>query len=337
MAYNLEWIKLSLDIFTNRKIKQIELEPNGYVMVLIWIKLLVLSAQVNDNGYIYFTKGKPYTTEKLMVELNFLDRKYKSIIENSLKLFTELEMISVNEHGIFIENWVKYQNVEGMEKYKERARERTKRYRDKVKEGLDSNVTVTSQVTSQETSRNVTVTVVDKEVDKNKIKIKEVDKELELETGSVSQPTTLTDNNGINLTDSKPYVFPKSKEVEVKANPSIDKEVINQTKELPNKELFLKRFNELIKDATIPENLKSLELVELYFRDNSRMLPGDKTILLYTIFDLKSMIGMEKTAYLVMDFIQNKEHEKVKDQDIIKEFKSITKMKIKALKEGNII
>jgi hypothetical protein len=38
-----------------------------------------------------------------------------------------------------------------------------------------------------------------------------------------------------------------------------------------------------------------------------------------------------------MDFIQNKEHEKVKDQDIIKEFKSITKMKIKALKEGNII
>jgi hypothetical protein len=67
------------------------------------------------------------------------------------------------------------------------------------------------------------------------------------------------------------------------------------------------------------------------------MLPGDKTILLYTIFDLKSMIGMEKTAYLVMDFIQNKEHEKVKDQDIIKEFKSITKMKIKALKEGNII
>jgi predicted phage replisome organizer len=336
MAYNLQWIKLSLDIFTNRKIKQIELEPNGYVMVLIWIKLLVLSAQVNDNGYIYFTKGRPYTIEKLMVELNFLDKKYKKLMETSLKLFTDLEMISVDSNGIFIENWVKYQNVEGMEKYKERAKERTKRYRDKMKELTNSNVTVTSQVTSQETSRNVTVTVVDKEVEVDK----EVDKELELdkEPGAVSQPTTLTDNKGNNnQTDSKPYVFPKSKETEPKANPSVDKEVINQTKELPNKELFLKRFNELIKDATIPENLKSLELVEVYFRNHTRMLPGDKTILLYTIFDLKSMIGMEKTAYLVMDFIQNKEHEKVKDQDIIKEFKSITKMKIKALKEGNII
>jgi len=336
MAYNLEWIKLSLDIFTNRKIKQIELEKDGYVMVLIWIKLLVLSAQVNDNGYIYFTKGRPYTIEKLMVEMNFLDKKYHKLIETSLKLFTDLEMISVDSNGIFIENWSKYQNVEGMEKYKERAKERTKRYRERMKELTNSNVTVTSQVTSHETSRNVTVTVVDKEVDKDK----ELDKEVELvkETGAVSQPTTLTDNKGNNnQKDIKPYEFPKSKETEPKANPSVDKEVINQTKELPNKELFLKRYNELTKDPSIIENLKTLELIEVYFRNNTRMLPGDKTMLYYTVFDLKSMIGMEKTAYLVMDFIQNKEHEKVKEQDIIKEFKAITKMKVKALKEGNLI
>ena len=51
-----KWIKLSSNIFDNTKIKQIEVLPDGDTIIVIWVKLLCLAGNINDNGFVYLTK-----------------------------------------------------------------------------------------------------------------------------------------------------------------------------------------------------------------------------------------------------------------------------------------
>ena len=50
---DIKWIKVSTDIWNNKKIKQIEALKNGDTYIVIWLKLLTLAGTINDNGYIY--------------------------------------------------------------------------------------------------------------------------------------------------------------------------------------------------------------------------------------------------------------------------------------------
>ena len=43
-----KWIKITTDIFDNRKIKIIEKMPDGYAIIVVWVKLLCLAA-CSDN------------------------------------------------------------------------------------------------------------------------------------------------------------------------------------------------------------------------------------------------------------------------------------------------
>ena len=45
-----KWIKVSVDMFTNRKIRMIESMENGDALLVIWFKLLTLAGQINDGG-----------------------------------------------------------------------------------------------------------------------------------------------------------------------------------------------------------------------------------------------------------------------------------------------
>ena len=124
---DVKWIKIEIDIFNNRKIKQIRKLPDGDGVIGIWLQILCLAGTVNDCGTIYLTRDVPYTDQMLSVEF---DRPI-SIIKMALDVFRQFGMISIVNDFIQVSNWEKYQNVDGMEKMREQGRARIARYRER--------------------------------------------------------------------------------------------------------------------------------------------------------------------------------------------------------------
>lgn len=105
----MQWIKLSTDIFNNRKIKQIQSIPNGDTIFAIWIRMLIMAAETNDNGKIYITKDKPYGRKQFSTAIG----KPVAVVEEAMKIFKEYGMISIDSGIIIIKNWKKYQSAKG--------------------------------------------------------------------------------------------------------------------------------------------------------------------------------------------------------------------------------
>ena len=141
---DVKWIKVSTDMFeSNRKIKQIEMMPEGDTILVIWLKLLLLAGNVNDGGAIYLTPEIPYTEEMLATEL----RRPLTTVKMALTIFEKFGMIEIIDDILHLSAWEKYQNVEGMERIREQNRLRQQRKRENQKllaeMSRDSNVTVT--------------------------------------------------------------------------------------------------------------------------------------------------------------------------------------------------
>lgn len=142
----IKWIKLSTDLFNNRKIRQIESLPEGDALVVIWLKLLILASDVNDGGLVYFTKDIPYTDQILATQFG----RPLSTVQLALKVFEEFGMIDIENELIRISNWEKYQNVEGMEKIREQNRLRKQAQRERERLALIGDVTGLSRDVTQE-------------------------------------------------------------------------------------------------------------------------------------------------------------------------------------------
>src|SRR5574344_1567762 len=108
MMAEIKWIKLCVDVFDNRKIKQIEKMPDGSKIIVIWLKLLCLAGDINDNGLIYFTKEIPYTDDMLSIAFDV----EKPVLNLALKTFIAFSMIKIIDDIIQVSNWEKYQNIE---------------------------------------------------------------------------------------------------------------------------------------------------------------------------------------------------------------------------------
>lgn len=170
MSEDIEWIKLYIDIFGNRKIKQIRALPRGNDIVLIWIMLLTIAGRCNADGFIYVTEKIPYTPDSLEEELKFKSRD----IEHALNVLEQYDMIARSGDMIYIPGWEEYQNVDGMERVRKKGRERQSRYRERQREkaeNIQNNVTVTS--------RNDDVTQQNKKEELDKEEKKEYKKESE--------------------------------------------------------------------------------------------------------------------------------------------------------------
>ena len=128
----IKWIKVVTDMFDNRKIKQIETLPDGDAIIVVWMKLLCLAGNINEQGMIYFTKEIPYTEEMMATEFN----RPVNTIRLALKTFKDFGMIEIIDDIICISNWEKYQNVEGMDRVREQARLRVAKHRAKKKQAL---------------------------------------------------------------------------------------------------------------------------------------------------------------------------------------------------------
>lgn len=174
-----KWIKITADIFDNRKIKQIEKLPDGDTLIVIWVKLLCLAGDVNDGGRIYLTEDIPYTAEMLATQLN----RPLDTVKHAIRTFQQFGMVEIEDDDIIrISSWDKYQNVEGLDRIKEQTRKRVAKHRVSKTNDTDKkecNVTCNADVTQCNVTRNVTVTLrnaTDKEEDIDKdIDIKEKD------------------------------------------------------------------------------------------------------------------------------------------------------------------
>lgn len=125
-----KWIKITTDMFDNRKIKAIRRLPEGNNIILIWVMLLSLAGRCNASGMIFLTENIPYTNKMLADELGFEE----SIICIALDTLERFGMITRDE-GLLISvnNWDEYQNVDGMERIREQTRKRVSEYRERKK------------------------------------------------------------------------------------------------------------------------------------------------------------------------------------------------------------
>jgi len=130
MEGKIKWIKISVDMFDDEKIKIIEEKPEGDTILVIWMKLLLLAGKINNNGYIYLSADLPFTVESLATVLN----RPLNTVRLALDLLCGYKMIEVNGQGtIYLVNWARYQNIEGMEKIREQNRARQKAFYDRHK------------------------------------------------------------------------------------------------------------------------------------------------------------------------------------------------------------
>ena len=138
--YNLQWLKIEIKIFSNRKIQILLKEQDGDTYFRVWIQLLTIAIECNCDGKLVIGENKPMTIENFSKIMG----KSKKKVEKIIKKFQDLNMLIVEEGAYKIKNWDKYQSIESSEKYKEQNRIRQQKYRERLKsEKEKSNVTIT--------------------------------------------------------------------------------------------------------------------------------------------------------------------------------------------------
>ena len=160
---------MSTDIFDNRKIKQIESLPEGDTIIVIWLKLLILASDVNDNGYVYFTRDIPYTDQLLSTQFG----KPLATIQLALETFQRFGMIDIIDDIIRVSNWDKYQNNEKLLEMREYNREAQRRYREKKK------LLAASKKVNDESLTNKDLTIIDKSMTIIDGQTQEIDKDID--------------------------------------------------------------------------------------------------------------------------------------------------------------
>ena len=135
---DVKWIKLTTSMFDDEKIRLIESMPEADAILVLWVKLLLQAGKCNEDGYIYLNNSMPYTDEMLSTLFN----KPLNIIRLALETFRSFKMIEVSNTGIYINNWHKHQNIEGLDKIREQTRLRVAKHRANQKQLPDTKVKI---------------------------------------------------------------------------------------------------------------------------------------------------------------------------------------------------
>ena len=164
-----KWIKIVTDIFSNKKIRQIESMPDCDAILVIWFKLLCLAGSVNENGLIMLTKDLAYTEEMLATEF----RKPINTIRLALKTFERFGMVELIDNIYKVSNWDKYQNTGKLNEIREynRLAKQKQRERKQLTEPVKDNVKDMSR-----TCQECQDTDIDKDIDI------ELDKDIDIES-----------------------------------------------------------------------------------------------------------------------------------------------------------
>jgi predicted phage replisome organizer len=127
--YEIQWFKVEVNIFSNRKIQIMLNLPDGDTYFRIWIQLIALAVQCNNNGRIEIGNGKPMTIQNFSKIRGKSNRKIEKILDK----FQELEMIIKEGDTFLIKNWGKYQSIDKYNRIREQNKIRQAKYREKHK------------------------------------------------------------------------------------------------------------------------------------------------------------------------------------------------------------
>ena len=133
-----KWVKLTTDMFDNRKMRHLRRLPEGNNIVLIWVMLLTMAGRCNSGGMIFLTENIPYTPKMLADELGFEE----NTVVLALHALEQLDMI-VTENGVFtIAGWEEYQNVDRLAEIREynRLAQQKSRAKKKLLQAVNDNV-----------------------------------------------------------------------------------------------------------------------------------------------------------------------------------------------------
>lgn len=143
---DVKWIKITTDMFDNRKIKHLRRLPDGNNIVLIWVMLLTMAGRCNAGGMIFLTENIAYTPKMLADELDFEE----NTVILALKALEQLNMIVMDGDFFQVAGWEEYQNIDGLDKIREQNRLRKAAQRERQQQqalsdavSRDSHVTVT--------------------------------------------------------------------------------------------------------------------------------------------------------------------------------------------------
>lgn len=110
---DVKWIKITVDMFDNRKIKYLRRLENGDSLVLIWVMLLTMAGRCNAGGMIFLTENIPYTPAMLADELGYEE----STVAAALTAFERLGMVSTTADSFLqVDGWEEHQNMDDGEK-----------------------------------------------------------------------------------------------------------------------------------------------------------------------------------------------------------------------------
>lgn len=169
---DVNWIKITTNMFEDEKIDYIESMPEADTILMIWVRILTMAGKSNMGGYLLLTEKIPYTDEMLANKF----KRQLNTVKFALHTFARLEMVVFDEGGIRIANWDKHQNVQGLDKIREQNKIRKQRQRIAAKEEVivEQEDSVTPcHVTVTEESRSLSI----------------IDKELEIEISTSIVPT----------------------------------------------------------------------------------------------------------------------------------------------------
>lgn len=148
--YEIQWFKVEKNIFSNRKIQIILKLPEGDTYFRVWMQLIALAIESNNNGRLEIGENNPMTIENFSKIMG----KSKKKIEKIIQTFLELEMLIKEGETFIIKNWDKYQSIDKYENYQIQNRERQRKYREKIKsENEKSNVIQTLSNTEEKNKK----------------------------------------------------------------------------------------------------------------------------------------------------------------------------------------
>lgn len=176
-----KWIKITTDMFDNRKIRYMRKLPDGNNMVLIWVMLLTMAGRCNSGGLIFLTENIPYTPKMLADELGFEENTVKL----ALSALERLEMLTTDDGNFKVAGWDEYQNTSRMVELREYNRLAQQKTRERKKELSNDTIRV-------DEFDNVNDNVNDRKLTSQECQDTDIDIEIEIDNKRTIVPNQTT-------------------------------------------------------------------------------------------------------------------------------------------------
>lgn len=130
MNSEIKWIKVSVNMFDDEKIRQIRSLPDGNAMILIWLQLLLLAGKVNQDGMLVLNNTEIAYTDDMLA--THFEMPLNTVLM-AMETFKRFGMLDIIDNIYHITNWNKHQDTDDLDisKIREQTRKRVKNCREK--------------------------------------------------------------------------------------------------------------------------------------------------------------------------------------------------------------